>query len=278
MPVSIQHILSRQIAIYPLLNKYSGWQWQGKRSGFMLPVYQVILYNRISNQQADLIFMRIKQIIRTRIGLFITSFMLAAIIFMIMRTIRWQEENRDALDRLVASGKRPVIIFWHEHIFAMPVFLPKPSSALQSPHPDGRVLAYAVRYFSLRPIWGSSNRNALSGLRQMLRELQQGRCAVITPDGPRGPARRLAFGALGLAHLGDTPVIPVAWQTSKCWHLSSWDKTRIPRPFSKGLIRWGEPVCLEATKDKDRLESQRRQLEDLLTRHLTEIDQNMASQ
>jgi len=244
----------------------------------MLSVYQVILYNRISNQETGLTFMRIKQIIRTRIGLFITSFLLATIIFVIMRTIRWRKDNTKTLDRLLASGKRPIIIFWHEHIFAMPVFLPTPASALQSPHPDGRVLAYAVRYFGLRPIWGSSNRNALSGLRQMLREVQKGRCAVITPDGPRGPARRLAHGAVGLAHLADAPIIPVAWQTSHCWHLSSWDRTRIPRPFSTGLIRWGAPIYLEKTKDKQKIEAQRQMLEDVLNDHLAETDRQMASQ
>jgi len=249
-----------------------------KKLWFMLPEYQVILYNRNSRQEVGLSVMRIKQFIRTRIGLFITSFVLAMIMFVIMRSMRWTEQNRDALDRLLASGRRPVIIFWHEHIFAMPVFLPKPSSALQSPHPDGRILAHAVRYFGLRPIWGSSNRNALSGMRQMLRELKGGRIAVITPDGPRGPARQLAHGAVGLAHLADAPVIPVAWQANNSWHLSSWDSTRIPRPFSTGLIRWGAPIYLEKTRDKLEIETQRQMLEDALNAHLADTDRLMDSQ
>lgn len=249
-----------------------------KKLRFMLPEYQVILYNRNSRQEVGPSFMRIKQFIRTRIGLFITSFVLAMIMFVIMRSMRWTEQNRDALNSLLASGRQPVIIFWHEHIFAMPAFLPKPSSALQSPHPDGRILAHAVRYFGLRPIWGSSNRNALSGMRQMLREVKTGRCAVITPDGPRGPARHLAHGAVGLAHLADAPIIPVAWHTPNCWHLSSWDKTRIPRPFSTGLIRWGEPVYLEKTRDKQKIEAQRQMLEEVLNTHLAETERQMAGQ
>ena len=117
--------------------------------------------------------MTVKNFIRTPFGLFVTSFILAMIIFCVMRSIRWKQSGRQHLDSLIQEGKVPIIIFWHEHIFAMPHFLPRPSSALQSPHPDGKVLAHAVRYFGLRPIYGSSNRQAISGMRQMMREIRK---------------------------------------------------------------------------------------------------------
>ena len=217
--------------------------------------------------------MTFKKFIRTPAGLLITSFILAAVMFMIMRSIRWKETGREHLDTLMAEGRLPVIIFWHEHIFAMPQFLPAPASALQSPHPDGRVLAYAVRYFGLRPIWGSSNRQAVSGLRQMLRELKSGRVAVITPDGPRGPANILSQGAVGMAQLAGAPIIPVAWRCSRCWRLSSWDKMRIPKPFSAGHMVWGEPVWLEKSADKNTTEANRVMLQNMLNGLKKQVDE-----
>ena len=128
----------------------------------------------------------IKRLTRTVLGSFFLSIILAAVMGLLVVTLRWTHKGRAELKSRLRSGK-PGVIFWHEHLFVMSPVLPRHCSALQSPHPDGRVLA-ASRLFGLRPIWGSSNRKALSGLRQMASELRSGRSAVITPDGPRGPA------------------------------------------------------------------------------------------
>lgn len=216
--------------------------------------------------------MTVKNFIRTPFGLFVTSFILATIIFCVMRSIRWKQSGRQHLDSLIQEGKVPIIIFWHEHIFAMPHFLPRPSSALQSPHPDGKVLAHAVRYFGLRPIYGSSNRQAISGMRQMMREIRKGRCAVVTPDGPRGPANILSPGAAAMAELSASPIIPVAWKCDKCWTLSSWDKMRIPKPFSAGVMVWGKPVWLPKSANKEEAEKNRLRLEQLLNTHKMDTD------
>ncbi len=216
--------------------------------------------------------MSFKAFIRTPLGLFLTSFILASLIFVIVRSIRWKQSGRHHLDTLLQDGYVPIIIFWHEHIFAMPHFLPRPSSALQSPHPDGKVLAHAVRYFGLRPIYGSSNRQAISGMRQMIREIKSGRNAVITPDGPRGPAHILSPGAAAMAELAGSPIIPVAWHCDRCWRLSSWDKMRIPKPFAKGVLVWGEPVWLEKSSTKEQAEKNRLTLEKMLNTHKINID------
>ena len=82
-----------------------------------------------------------------------------------------------------------IIVFWHEHPVCDEPVLPAGCSALQSPHPDGRVLAGASRLFELRPIWGSNNRNARQACARWPTD-QSRRSAVITPGRPRGPARR----------------------------------------------------------------------------------------
>jgi lysophospholipid acyltransferase (LPLAT)-like uncharacterized protein len=213
-----------------------------------------------------------KRLIRTFAGSFLLSTILAIMMGLLVVTLRWTHKGRAELKLRLRSGKPEIIIFWHEHLFVMSPVLPRRCSALQSPHPDGRVLAGASRLFGLRPIWGSSNRKALSGLRQMAGELKSGRSAVITPDGPRGPARTLSMGPISLAQLTGAPITIVAWSAQNCWLAKSWDKMRFPKPFSPITCKWSEPITLPHTKSKTELERQRLLVEAQLNKLVSSID------
>ena len=157
----------------------------------------------------------LKRLIRTKIGLFCLSWIAAIIVAGLMMTVRWRTEDQAGLRSLLADHDGFILVFWHEHILSMPWLWPRrhAMTALQSPHPDGRMLAHTVNHLGVKTVWGSSNRNALSGLRGLKRVLDKGRVATITPDGPRGPARAAAMGPVALAHLSGKPILPVAWST-----------------------------------------------------------------
>ena len=189
------------------------------------------------------------------IGQTLFSFVFACIIFILGITVKWRHENLDVY-QLVKTRKKPyIIISWHEHILGMTWNLPRPITTLNSPHSDGRILGKAVQMVGLDVVWGSSNNKALSSLRQLAKELKGGRNVGITPDGPRGPARTLAMGPIALAHMSDIEIIPVVFAANRQWLLKSWDKTRIPKPFSKAIILWGEPIRLEPRKTEKRIKS-----------------------
>ena len=216
----------------------------------------------------------LKSLTRTVAGSFFLSIILAAMMGLLVVTLRWSHQGRTELKLRLRKGKPEIIIFWHEYLFVMSPVLPRRCSALQSPHPDGRVLAGASRLFGLRPIWGSSNRKALSGLRQLAGELKSGRSAVITPDGPRGPARTLSMGPISLAQLTGAPITIVAWSAQHCWRAKSWDKMRFPKPFSTIACRWSEPIYLPRTKSKKEMEQQRLLIEAQLNKMVSSLDGN----
>ena len=216
----------------------------------------------------------LKSLTRTVAGSFFLSIILAAMMGLLVVTLRWSHQGRTELKSRLRKGKPEIIIFWHEYLFVMSPVLPRRCSALQSPHPDGRVLAGASRLFGLRPIWGSSNRKALSGLRQLAGELKSGRSAVITPDGPRGPARTLSMGPVSLAQLTGAPITIVAWSAQHCWRAKSWDKMRFPKPFSPIACIWSEPVHLPRTKSKKEMEQQRLLIEAQLNELVSSLDGN----
>ena len=216
----------------------------------------------------------LKSLTRTVAGSFFLSMILAAMMGLLVVTLRWSHQGQAELKSRLRKGKPEIIIFWHEYLFVMSPVLPRRCSALQSPHPDGRVLAGASRLFGLRPIWGSSNRKALSGLRQLAGELKSGRSAVITPDGPRGPARTLSKGPISLAQLTGAPITIVAWSAQHCWRAKSWDKMRFPKPFSPIACKWSEPINLPRTKSKKEMEQQRLLIEAQLNKMVSSLDGN----
>ncbi len=186
----------------------------------------------------------LKKLSHTVIGRTLFSLFIALIIFVIGITVKWRHEN-EHIFRLLRNHKKPyIIVSWHEHIVGMTWNLPRPITTLNSPHSDGKILGKAVQLVGLNIVWGSSNKQALSGLRELANELKKGRSIGITPDGPRGPARKLAMGPVALSHLTGIDIIPVVFAANRQWRLKSWDKTRIPKPFSSAIILWGEPIKL----------------------------------
>ena len=205
----------------------------------------------------------LKRFIRTKIGLACLSWILATIVFLLMLSVRWSRHERNRLEAILADHEGFILVFWHERILAMPWLWPRrhAMNALQSPHPDGRLLAHTVNHLGVKTVWGSSNRNALSGLRGLKRVLDHGRVATITPDGPRGPARTAAMGPVALAQLAGKPVLPVAWAVDRYWRAPGWDGMIIPKPFSRGIFVTGDILPAPAAGTRGNLEDARMTLE-----------------
>jgi lysophospholipid acyltransferase (LPLAT)-like uncharacterized protein len=98
-----------------------------------------------------------------------------------------------------------------------------------------------------------------------VRFAEQGRSLTITPDGPRGPREVVKPGLVRLASLTGLPVLPVASASRRPWVLRSWDGFRVPRPFARVWISYGEPVYVPAGLDEAGVESWRQLLEEALT-------------
>ena len=201
----------------------------------------------------------LKRVIRSRVGLFCLSITLAAIITLLMISIRWRHENKAYMKTVLANQTGLIVVFWHERILSMPWLWPHrhAMNALQSPHPDGRLLAYTVNQLGVKTVWGSSNRNALSGLRGLKRVLDDSKIAAITPDGPRGPAKTAAAGPVALAALSEKPILPVAWSVDRYWRAPGWDAMIIPKPFARGTFHFGDVVTLPKPPSKQEMERQR---------------------
>ena len=68
---------------------------------------------------------------------------------------------------------------------------------------------------------------------------------MITPDGPRGPAYSVQKGAIWLARSTGARVVPVSLNMRSPWRLKGWDRTQVPKPFSRGELVIGAPLTFQ---------------------------------
>jgi lysophospholipid acyltransferase (LPLAT)-like uncharacterized protein len=177
-------------------------------------------------------------------------------------TLRWRVEGLHHFDAIVASGRQPVMAFWHGRILpATFYFRRRGIVVITSANFDGEWIARIIERFGYGTARGSTTRGGRRAMLQLVRQMREGRPAGFTVDGPRGPARVAQPGAIWLAKASGNPVLPFHLEASAYWSVRSWDRTQIPRPFSTVALSVGEPMEIAAEASPDRLEAARAQLD-----------------
>ena len=127
-------------------------------------------------------------------------------------------------------------------------------SVLVSPSDDGSIVVPILRRFGVRVIRGSTSRGGARALREMLVELKRGGTICLTPDGPRGPRHSTNQGAAWLAKATGYPILPLGCVADSVWRLDSWDDFVIPRPRTKVVISYGEPLRVPRNASEEELD------------------------
>jgi lysophospholipid acyltransferase (LPLAT)-like uncharacterized protein len=163
-------------------------------------------------------------------------------------------------------------VFWHEYIL-FPIYLRGHCNLamLLSRHRDAKILSYAAYHLGFDFVRGSTNRGGVTAIRELLRKSRKMHL-TITPDGPRGPRRRLAPGAIFLASRLQLPLVATGYGYDRPWRLGSWDRFAIPRPFSRARAVAGPQIRVPPGLDRSGLEHFRRKVEQLLNRLTDEAE------
>lgn len=147
-----------------------------------------------------------------------------------------------ALARLNAMRGPLIVCFWHNRLFIAADlrrrYRPfKPMHGLVSASKDG---AWLVAFFNLMGIGavrGSSSWRGGQATVELDGKLAAGDDVAITPDGPRGPCYDFKKGPATLALRRRAPVVLVGAEFGRAKALRSWDRFRIPAPFSRVDLR-----------------------------------------
>jgi len=177
-------------------------------------------------------------------------------------TLRWRTEGLQHFDAIRASGRQPVMAFWHGRILpATFYFRRRGIVVITSENFDGEWIARIIQRFGYGTARGSTSRGARRAVLQLVKDIKAGRPAGFTLDGPRGPARVAQAGAVWLAAATANPVLPFHLEASSYWSLRSWDRTQIPKPFSTVALVVGEPMDVANDLSDGALEQARSDLE-----------------
>ena len=184
------------------------------------------------------------------------------------RTLRFEIDDRAGV---VGTPPMPRYIgaLWHNRLLLLPHvirhYLPqRQGAALISASRDGALLADLVQRFGFDVVRGSSSRKGATAMLQLADVMANGRDAVITPDGPRGPAYELGAGIVFLAQKSGAAVVPINMEYSSCWRLKSWDRFILPRPFSHVRVTFGAPHKVRPTNSDEEFEAERIRLQNAM--------------
>lgn len=188
-------------------------------------------------------------------------------------TLRIRREEA-AVEPLWAARTPVIYVLWHGRLLLLPyLYGRRGSHVLASRSRDGELVARWVRRFGLRPVRGSSTRGGGEALRRLAGALRSGGEVVVVPDGPRGPREVCKPGVIALARLTGAPIVPMALGASRQWRLGSWDEFRIPRPFARCVMRFGEPIRVPRTAGRAGAEAARKEVETALRGLCWQVDE-----
>ena len=179
-------------------------------------------------------------------------------------TFRWRIDGAQHWEAVIRSGRQPILALWHGRIFAgLHYFRRRGVVVITSQNFDGEWIAGILHRFGFGTARGSTSRGAARALVQLRRDLNAGRPAAFTVDGPRGPARVAQPGAVWLSGATGHPILPFHIEADRYWTARSWDRTQIPKPFSTVALVIGEPLQVQDTEPAS-LEAARVRLEAVL--------------
>jgi lysophospholipid acyltransferase (LPLAT)-like uncharacterized protein len=158
----------------------------------------------------------------------------------------------DVMKKLWLARKPAVFSLWHGQL--LPLIWHhryRDVTILVSEHRDGEIIARVAQSLGYGVIRGSTTRGGGRAILEVVSAVRTGRTVAITPDGPRGPAKKVAPGPLIAAQRSAVPLVPAAAWASSAWKLKSWDSFMIPKPFAKIRIAYGQPMELSEASARE---------------------------
>jgi lysophospholipid acyltransferase (LPLAT)-like uncharacterized protein len=175
----------------------------------------------------------------------------AVVVRLIGAGLQWELHGWEHWTAAEALGKRIVYTFWHSEIFAATWFWRKRGIVVMSGYNfDARLTARVIAKHGYEIARGSASRGAARALVGMVRAIQRGHDAAFTIDGPRGPRYQAKPGAVMLAKATGAAILCFHIRPAHAWVFTkSWDRSEIPRPFSRAAVFIAPPITVSRDAD-----------------------------
>lgn len=168
----------------------------------------------------------------------------------IAATVRFRVVGWEKMQKLISDGKGGLVLPWHG-VTMLPIYYCRNMGfySLVSLSNDGDLQDRLLRSRGFKTIRGSSGRGGARALLELTRKLQEGGLMAHTPDGPKGPPRKVQPGTVYLAKRSGCPVLPVGVACKPCKRIGSWDSHMLPAPFAKAVLFFGDALHIDPDED-----------------------------
>ena len=203
---------------------------------------------------------KLRKVVRSVFYLKITRFLVCLMVFLYLQFVFLTSRVRfigfESSVDAVKDGRSVVFSFWHNRLLLLPFinnYLKKKSRtkfelmSLSSKHGDGQFVGTLAELFGFKNIAGStrdgrkSSRGIdVSSMRGMIKSLRRGCSLGITPDGPKGPNQKINSQIIEMAKISRSCISPLSCSSSRFIEINSWDRLKIPLPFSKIVFFAGD--------------------------------------
>lgn len=193
----------------------------------------------------------------------VVPFLLAIVTRIWFVTCRKKVYGQEYLEQVLAQDKSIIATIWHYSVIYSVFHMRKERAALLvSASSDGEFIARLARRFNFTTVRGSRHRRGLRALKELMTLVDQKTNIGIVADGSTGPPLVVQSGAIYLASRAGAPIIPIVWSCTGYIRFNSWDRTLVPRPFSRIDFFYGRPFYVPPKLDADQTEKYRLMLEE----------------
>ncbi len=178
---------------------------------------------------------------------YVAPVLVYVLITLLRASWRVRETGRENFDRAIATGRGPVMAFFHGRSFMLlntirglrrGGWLSMCSKSLEG---DG--MNRLETWLGFRVVRGSSGRDGLQAIIDMIRLMraEPGLGASLAIDGSRGPRGVVQGGVISLSQRTGGMIIPITVSASPAWIFrKAWDRTLLAKPFARVDIVFGE--------------------------------------
>jgi lysophospholipid acyltransferase (LPLAT)-like uncharacterized protein len=204
-----------------------------------------------------------------RCSLFFSHWLGALVFQLIGKTLRFTVscEESDIPNPAALPSSGSIAAFWHR--CGMPAsyfFRNRGISVMTSRSFDGEFISRILETFGFKAVRGSSSRGGVRALLGMHTVIEAQGVAAFTIDGPRGPIYVAKPGPVLLARNTGAPIRCFHIAVRDAWILNSWDRSIIPKPFSRAHIRWSAAISVPRDTSSDDLQHFHAQMQEALER------------
>jgi len=159
-------------------------------------------------------------------------------------TWRLKIDEPPELKRLMKEKRPFILAHWHGDEIVLFGLVPRYRLAtIASQSKDGSMMNVMLRLQGTKTSRGSSTRGAVGALKGLLRYAKQGYNCSYAVDGPKGPIYKVKPGVFETSRIMGAPIFVAGVSCDrKILFEKSWNKTYLPKPFSKIQVTWKEAM------------------------------------